>query len=244
MGKSGHTRTGYLGERPSEPLSVGPVAVFHCGTAASGCPSVHVRTVSWEDHAMPGTDRTHRAIADVEAHVRTFFAGHDVEALDYDLGEGRREAVPGLRIIAVSPGPRTNSWTYVTAGCWAAVEHSGHGLEFVLSTPVHDSSFAALLAMVAYYHAGHHLDIEHSMPIGGPWMPNSACDHLLVSLPYLHGPDLEQCSLRDGHARLLWVLPVTAAEIAYRRENGHEALEVLFDEAEINPTDPHRPSVV
>jgi hypothetical protein len=75
-------------------------------------------------------------------------------------------------------------------------------------------------------------------------MPNSACDHLLVSLPYLHGPDLEHCSLRDGHARLLWILPVTGSEIAFRRENGHEALEVLFDEAEIDPIDPHRASVI
>ena len=192
---------------------------------------------------MPETERTRRAIADVEEHVRSFFTGHEIEALDYDLGEQRREAVPGLRVITVGPGPRTNSWTYVTAGCWAVVEHGGHGLEFVLGTPVRDPSFAALPAMVAYYHADHHLDIKHSMSIGAPWMPNSGCDHLLVSLPYLHGPDLERCPLRDGHARLLWMLPVTSSEIAFRREHGHEALEALFDEAQINPTDPHRASV-
>ena len=66
---------------------------------------------------MPETERTRRAIADVEEHVRSFFTGHEIEALDYDLGEQRREAVPGLRVITVGPGPRTNSWTYVTAGC-------------------------------------------------------------------------------------------------------------------------------
>ncbi|WP_246041257.1 suppressor of fused domain protein [Streptomyces cadmiisoli] len=57
-------------------------------------------------------------------------------------------------------------------------------------------------------------------------------------------PELERCPLPDGHARILWALPVTAAEMAYRREHGHEALERLFDEHAMTPTDPRRPSVV
>ncbi|WP_051814015.1 suppressor of fused domain protein [Kitasatospora sp. MBT63] len=188
--------------------------------------------------------RREQAIAAVELHVRNFFAGHEIQAHDYDLGPGRREAVPGLRIIAASPGPRGNCWTYLTAGCWSAVQKHGHGLEFALTAPAGDESFVDLLAKIAYYHAGHHLDLEHSMPIGEPWIPGSSCDHLLVSLPYLHGPDLEHCPLPTGHARILWTLPVTADEITFRREHGHEALEQLFDEHEIDPVDPKRPSVV
>ncbi|MFI1767415.1 suppressor of fused domain protein [Streptomyces sp. NPDC020800] len=46
-----------------------------------------------------------------------------------------------------------------------------------------------------------------------------------------------------GHARFLWTLPVTTAEIEFRRRHGHEALEQLFDGAEIIPTDPFRASV-
>ncbi|WAZ26634.1 suppressor of fused domain protein [Streptomyces cinnabarinus] len=46
-----------------------------------------------------------------------------------------------------------------------------------------------------------------------------------------------------GHARILWTLPVTTAEIEFRRRHGPEALEQLFDEAGIIPTDPFRPSV-
>ncbi|MFE5519143.1 suppressor of fused domain protein [Streptomyces virginiae] len=95
-----------------------------------------------------------------------------------------------------------------------------------------------------YHCGGHQLDLEHSVPIGEPWVPGSTCDHLLISLPYLHGPDLEHCPLPGGHARILWTLPVTAAEIGFRRRQGHEALEQLFDEAEINPIDPFRASVV
>ncbi|GGY00662.1 hypothetical protein GCM10010358_63110 [Streptomyces minutiscleroticus] len=180
----------------------------------------------------------------VESHVRAFFEGHSVEVVDYDLGPERREVAPDLRVLVVGPGPRSDSWAYVTAGCWAAMEKDGHGLEFVMTAHVRDQRFIELMAMIAYYHCGgHQLDLEHSMPIGEPWVPGSTCDHLLISLPYLHGPDLEHCPVPGGHARILWTLPVTTAEIEFRRCHGHEALEQLFDKAEIIPTDPFRASV-
>ncbi|MEV8039028.1 suppressor of fused domain protein [Streptomyces sp. NPDC086182] len=181
----------------------------------------------------------------VESHVRAFFEGHSVEVVVCDLGPERREVLPDLRVLVVGPGPRSDSWAYVTAGCWAAMEKDGHGLEFVMTAHVRDQQFVDLMAMITYYHCGgHQLDLEHSMPIGEPWVPGSNCDHLLISLPYLHGPDLEHCPLPGGQARILWTLPVTAAEIEFRRHQGHEALEQLLDEAEIIPTDPFRASVV
>ncbi|MFD5619517.1 suppressor of fused domain protein [Streptomyces yangpuensis] len=181
----------------------------------------------------------------VESHVRAFFEGHSVEVVAPGLGPDRRAAMPDLRVLVVGPGPRSESWAYVTAGCWAATEKDGHGLEFVLTAHVRDQRFIDLTAMVAYYHCGgHRLDLEHSMPIGEGWVPGSACDHLLISMPCLHGPDLEHCPLPGGHARILWALPVTAAEIEFRRREGHEALEQLFEDAEIVPTDPFRASVV
>ncbi|MFJ8584517.1 suppressor of fused domain protein [Streptomyces sp. NPDC093595] len=180
----------------------------------------------------------------VESHVREYFEGHFVEVVDHDLGPERRQVVPGLRILVVAPGPRGEAWAYVTAGCWAVMEKDGHGLEFIMTAHVRDQRFIELMAMIAYYHCGgHQLDLEHSMPIGEPWVPGSSCDHLLISLPYLHGPGLEHCAVPGGHARILWTLPVTTAEIGFRRRHGHEALEQLFDEAEIVPTDPFRASV-
>jgi hypothetical protein len=187
-----------------------------------------------------------QAVEAVEAHVRAFFAGHEVESVPYDLGPGRRESLPGLRVLVVGPGPRADGWAYVTAGCACVADDDGHGLEFVMTAHVRDRRFIDLLAMIAFYHrTGARLGLAHSVPIGEPWTPGSTCDHLLVSLPYLHGPDLEHCPLPGGgHARILWTLPVTAAEIAYRREHGHEALEQLLDEAGIIPTDPFRASVI
>ncbi|MFE5556754.1 hypothetical protein ACFQ83_03995, partial [Streptomyces sp. NPDC056540] len=87
----------------------------------------------------------------VEAHVRAFFEGHSVEVVVRDLGPDRREIVSDLRVLVVGPGPRSDSWAYVTAGCWAAMEKDGHGLEFVLTAHVRDQRFIDLMAMIAYY---------------------------------------------------------------------------------------------
>ncbi|WP_244297661.1 suppressor of fused domain protein [Streptomyces griseoflavus] len=196
----------------------------------------------WDDRAVSNTGVS--AVEAVESHVRAFFEGHFVEGVDYDLGPQRRAVMPGLRVLVVGPGPRSDGWAFVTAGCWAAGEKDGCGLEFLMTAHVRDQRFIELMAMVAYYHCGgHRLGLEHSMPIGEPWVPGSTCDHLLISLPYPHGPDLEHCPVPGGHARILWMLPVTTAEIEFRRRHGHEALERLFDEAEINPVDPFRVSV-
>jgi len=100
--------------------------------------------------------------------------------------------------------------------------------------------------MTAYYHAGppiQHLDLGHTVPIGEPWLPGSSCDHLLVSLPYPFGPDLESCSWDGGHARLLWMLPITDAEREYKTQNGLDALEERLEQAAVHPTDGGRPSV-
>lgn len=182
----------------------------------------------------------------LEAHVRDFFAGHSARLVEYDLGDGTRGSVAGLRVIEVEPGPRGGACAYVTAGASLSPEQHGHGQEFVLTAPFRHAQFADLLAMTAFYHSGpqpHQLDLGHSVPIGGPWMPGATCDHFLVSLPYLHGPALEHCELPGHHARFLWLLPVTSSEIAYRRVHGTEALEQLFDDAAINPVDPQRDPV-
>ncbi|MEV0716570.1 suppressor of fused domain protein [Asanoa sp. NPDC050611] len=183
------------------------------------------------------------AVEATEAHVRRFFAGHEVEVVAYDLGFRRRRKVPDFRVMVVGPGPRESRWSYVSAGCWSAVNHDGHGLEFVMTSAHREPRVVDLLAMTAYYHSSHRLDHWHTLPIGEPWLPGSTCDHLLVSLPYLHGPDLERCDLPDGHARLLWLLPITASEKTFRREHGTEALEQRFDDAAIDPTDPARAPV-
>jgi hypothetical protein len=124
----------------------------------------------------------------IEAHVRAFFAGHDVEVVEHDLGFPRRRRIPGFRVLVVAPGPRLNRWTYVTVGCWFLPHH----VEFVMDSPRRKDSIIALLGRVAYHHATHELDV------GG--LPGA---HLLVA--ELSQPGLENCPTPDGHIRLLRV---------------------------------------
>jgi hypothetical protein len=182
----------------------------------------------------------------VERHVRSFFAGHQVARREFERGPVR-ERVPTFAVLCVGPGPRVPLWTYITVGCWRAVTDGEHGLEFVVSGETDDERFLELAAMTAYYHAGpssQRLDIGHTVPIGEPWLPGSSADHLLVSLPYPYGPDLELCNWKSGHARLLWLVPITRAERDFKAEEGLGALESRLEEAGALFHDPARPSVV
>jgi hypothetical protein len=182
----------------------------------------------------------------VLAHLRRFFTGHEVQTFAWTFGP-IEERIPGFRVARVAPGPRANLWSYVSLGCWRTTQVEGHGLEFVIAAADDDPRFVELSAINAYYHAGpssQRLDIGHTVPIGEPWLPGSACDHLVVSLPYPYGPEFEMCDWEVGHARILWLLPITEAERDFKAANGLEALEQRLEAARIDFWDPARPSTV
>lgn len=186
------------------------------------------------------------AFTAIDHHVRNYFAGHRVELIHFYAGP-IRQRVPDFHVLQVAPGPRIGLWTYITVGSWEATEQNEHGLEFILTAPTEDASHVEHLAMTAYYHAGpdeQRLDVGHTVPIGEPWIDGSSCDHFLLSLPYPFGQDLEICAWKGGHARLLWLLPITKAERDFKAANGLEALESLFDERAIDFWEPSRRSVV
>ncbi|MFC7243164.1 suppressor of fused domain protein [Catellatospora aurea] len=180
-------------------------------------------------------------------HLQARFPQRRAEVLGAPRGPILRR-VPGFHVIRLAPGRGEHGWIYVTAGLWEVTRQHGHALEFVLHAPHESDRHVQTLAMTAYYHASggsFALDHGHTVPIGRPWLPGSACDHLLVSLPYPWGESLEFCDLPDGgHIRVLWLLPITKAERRFKRANGLEALESRLEAAEIIPTDPHRGSVV
>ncbi|MEH0936595.1 suppressor of fused domain protein [Micromonospora psammae] len=179
-------------------------------------------------------------------HLARRFPTRPLDVLPPVAGPIHRQ-VPDFHVLRLAPGPGEGGWLYVTAGLWEATRRHGHALEFVLLAPEHADLHVETLTMVAYYHGSggsYALDHGHTVPIGRPWLPGSACDHLLVSLPYPWGESLEVCPVTDGHLRLLWLLPITAAEKTYRHEHDLEALEQRLEDAGINPVDPRRPSVV
>jgi len=180
-------------------------------------------------------------------HLRSLFPS---QLIDEVPGvEGPIESrVPGFRVLRIHPAGSGGWWLYVTSGCWAATQEHGHGLEFVLVAPRDDWQNLESVTMNAYYHCGpvrQRLDVGHTVPIGRPWLDDSDCGYYLVSLPYPFGPEFEICQWGGGaHARILWLLPITAAEKDFRRTDGLEALECPFEEHAIDPADPGRASVV
>jgi Suppressor of fused protein (SUFU) len=179
----------------------------------------------------------------LEAHVRRFFAGQPVAAFTWEGGP-IRQANPRFRVLRVEPVAEAQLWQYISVGGWAATAGERWGLEFILSTAAATPRAVELLARSVYYHRGGRLGLGHTVPIGEPWLPGSACDHLLISAPYPFGPDLQTCHVGDRHVDFLWLLPVTMAERDFKAANGLEALESRLEEAEVKYWDVRRPSVL
>jgi hypothetical protein len=178
-------------------------------------------------------------------HITGWFGRNKVFAVDppADLAE----RVPGLQILEVAPGGMFDLYTYVTLGCWDAVQTLGVGTEFVLTVRQPDAAHVEAITMAAVQHCGTpegRLDRGSIVPLGRPWMPGSNCDRLLVTLPYPYGPKFEYVRWRKFTARLLWLLPISALEEAFIAADGVEAFEARMEQMQISFTDPARPSVI
>ncbi|HZE65916.1 MAG TPA: suppressor of fused domain protein [Sporichthyaceae bacterium] len=178
-------------------------------------------------------------------HLNDWFGGHQVFALDPPADLADR--VPGLQIVEVPAGPRFELCTYLTLGCFDAVGTNGEGREFVLTAAEPDAAHVESVAMAAAQHCGTpagRLDRGSVVPLGRPWMPASACDRLLVTLPYPYGPAFEYVRWRRNTVQLLWLLPITPAEGAFVAVDGVEAFEARLEGMALSFTDPGRPSVI
>jgi len=164
----------------------------------------------------------------LEEHVRRFFVGREIVASTWTAGP-ILEQNPHFRVLRVSPASPGDVWTHISVGAWVATPDDSSGLEFMLCTASPDDRAAELLAMATFYHRGGRLGLGHTMPIEEAWLPGSACDHLLVSLPYPFGEELQTSHVGDRHVDFLWLLPITESERDFKASSGLEALEARFD---------------
>jgi Suppressor of fused protein (SUFU) len=156
----------------------------------------------------------------------------------------RRHELPDeFAILEFAPYGERQMWTYATCG----MSQSDDQLPLELHLFSSDASreLVELLTAVAHYHrTGSPLAVGHTVNFGKPWLDDSACDHGLVSLPYLDGPELENLRLPEGPTvKFDWLIPITPAEVDFKKANGLEALEERMEEAGFNYLDPNRPSV-
>lgn len=150
----------------------------------------------------------------------------------------------GFRILEVAPTKSRGFWTYTTCGMSGGIDRDA--IELHLFAPAADSAHVELLTVIAHFHlTGTALGLSHTVNFGRPWLPGSACDHGLISLPYLDGPPLERfCPGENHEARCLWLIPITSGERDFKKERGVEELERRFDASGFDYLDPLRPSVV
>ena len=175
----------------------------------------------------------------LERHYHTVWGScHSTHAFD------RGRPMPNqVRVIEFSPSDRTFCWVYATIGLSTAAEPSP--IELFLLSPCQSSLHIELLTAIAHYHqTGEQLGLGHTVNFGRPWLPHSQCDHGLLSLPYTFGPSLEWAVNKHSRTRVLWLVPITQAERAFKVNAGQFALEDLFESKGFNYLDPARPSVV
>ena len=132
-------------------------------------------------------------LAQVEKHVRDFFAEHTVTEHVFPRGPTAR-LVPEFRVLCSQPSSELNFYTYLSIGTSFVGDEDGRPLEFLITSSSHDDLWVELLTMTAYYHSTESLELGHTFPIGHPLLADKSCDHILVSLPYPFGPSLERSS--------------------------------------------------
>lgn len=144
-----------------------------------------------------------------------------------------------FRVLEFSPSSVRTMWTYAT--CGMSLPYSDQAIELHLFSPIQANELVELLTVTAHFHSfGAQLATGHTVNFGRPWLSGSKCTFGLISLPYLDGRDLEVMRTLDGYIRFLWLVPVTAFEVEYKKEHGLDALEKLFEARSFNYCDPQR----
>lgn len=159
---------------------------------------------------------------------------------------GAEALLPRFRVARIHPANHGEPWVFLSTGAWEATGDRDEGQEFFLLAPTPDEAHVDTVAAVALAHrAGRGmLALGSVVPLGQPWAPGSACDHLLVTLPYPYGPNLERVETGAGFDLCFrWLLPITAAEAALVQARGAEALEARLEAARADFLDPRRASV-
>ncbi len=178
-------------------------------------------------------------------HLRGFWPNSSISGENWRTGP-IKENVPGFRVLKLRSNTPEAPVIYVTEGCFISEPGSHIRHEFLIISPNDERQNVETLTMLANFHADERfrLDVGAVVSIGDSWLPDSTCDHLLISIPYPYGPKLEWLKLSDICVRFLWALPITSREAGFVELNGSEALEQKFDASTVDYLNPFRASVV
>lgn len=150
-----------------------------------------------------------------------------------------------FRVLEFAPDESRTLWTYAT--CCMSGASLADPLEIHLFSPDKDEKMVEVLTAIAYYHnQTQQIGLNHTVNFGQPWKLGSECNHGLISLPYLDGPNLEELHSIDGQkvVKFYWLIPICEAEVRFKIRYGVDALEEKFENANFNYANPLRKCVV
>lgn len=177
--------------------------------------------------------------------VLTHYTCHwEIEPHYYLWDKGPFEQLtPEFRVLEFPPAGKRRVWVYATCCMSRPKEESPVELHMFASEK--DTSLVELLTVAAYFHkTRHRLNLWHTVNFGRPWRLNSPCEHGYISLPYLDGPQLESLPFQKDIIKCYWLIPITKAEVEYKRTQGIDKLEALFETSRFDYLDPHRKSLI
>lgn len=154
-----------------------------------------------------------------------------------------RDLPPDFCILKFAPTDDRKVWVYATAGMAQPGDKGAVEIHLMTGVPADEFLLDLVYATAHYHRTARRLTHGDTVYFGRPWLPNSLCGHGLASLPYLDGPDLENVTIEQTPVRCLWLIPVTAPEVACVKNLGLEALEKRFEHNQVNFIDPYRKSV-
>lgn len=101
---------------------------------------------------------------------------------------------------------------------------------------------AEILTVTAHFHlAGEALKVGDSVNWGEPIIEKSKCCWGYLSWPYLEGVKLG--NIEFNGAKVFWLVPITEEELKFKKINGVDSLEQIFEEKELNYIDLLRESL-
>ena len=149
----------------------------------------------------------------------------------------------GFKVLLFPPRAERDLWTYATCGMSYGIVSDGMELH-LFSPEKSDDLVEILYALAHFHHTGSMLGLWHTVNFGRPWLRSSECNFGLISLPYLDGPTLENSKHGNDEIKFYWLIPVTGAEVDFKKKSGIEALESKFEESDFQYYNPGRPSLV
>jgi hypothetical protein len=149
----------------------------------------------------------------------------------------------GFSVLRFPPHGSRAMWTYATR-CMS-LPGDKKPIELHMFSPHETDEVVELLVVTAHFHrTSTRLDLGHSVFFGKPWIDQSECQHGLISLPYIDGPNLEKLHSGSRTLNFYWLIPITRSEVEYKMRHGLDALEAEFDRSGFDYAAPQRRSVV